>query len=765
MSRPRRARLVRDGVPAAAAAPAVVAVSIIAIVVLLARHASASAEEPAAAPATGGIAAALAGIDGRPLDELWPLLEGLKKDFAALDAALAAGLNDELAGRGDRGKLAGAALLSTRSERALHERGQFAYQQLARSASEKAVRIAAIRLLRSPPAVDPAYVALKGIADKTEEDADVRIEACLSLWAIDNHHSARLPLLKLLDGEGQVRGSAALALAETGYLEPPVPEVLREIRREPTDRGRRADVVLRAAASGPDPKTRPPRPPAPERTEPAPAGKSAGSAAGAGGWGALIEEVVQLVRQHAVDRDQASPRKLYTAALEGMLSSIDEYSTFQGPEEMERIEARRLGVHWGLGAQLVKPAKDQPLVVVRPHYDGPAYRAGIRTGDRILEVNGISTHDREPEEIRRLTMPAGTEGVHLLVLRWGWEVPRTFTLEKSFVEVPQLRVQLFPERIGYLKLARFGPRSGEDIRNALGGLEALGLRALILDLRDNPGGNLDQAVEVADLFLGKQVRPIVTERGPGGAVSERFATAEEEPRHPMVVLVNRLSASAAEVVAGALQDFKRAQVIGTRTFGKGVKQVAVPLPPHMRLLLGGQGRLIITTSHLYLPLGRSIQGEHGTSPRASAARGGIEPDITVADRNEIYGGRQLAELARVQFSRELTEYIHRHYASIKHLFDQGDLWDPDQYPSFDELYQSLHTTLTRDEVRQAVRSLIRRHVEDERGEELASDLREDDPLQRAILELLDRLGVDPLGVTEYRAIAERRAGEVKRKEE
>jgi Asp-tRNA(Asn)/Glu-tRNA(Gln) amidotransferase C subunit len=232
----------------------------------------------------------------------------------------------------------------------------------------------------------------------------------------------------------------------------------------------------------------------------------------------------------------------------------------------------------------------------------------------------------------------------------------------------------------------------------------------------------------------------------------------------MAVLVNQFSASAAEVVAGALQDFRRAVVIGARTFGKGVKQVAVPLPPHMNRLLGGQGRLIITASRLYLPLGRSIQREEGSGPRAISAMGGIEPDIEAAERDDVYQGRQLAELARVQFSPEVTEYIHKHFASIKHLFDEGDLWDPNRYPGFEDLYQSLKTTLTREEVRYALRNLIRRHIEDERGEEFASDFREDGPLQRAILELLGRLGVDPLGVPEYRSIAERRAGDAKRSE-
>lgn len=741
-----------------------VAASLLALATLHVVRAPGSAEEPAAPPAALKVLAALNGIRERPLDDLWPIVEGLKKDFAALDAGAAGSVHEELAGRGEREKLAGAALLSTRAERALHERGQFAYQQLARSAREKAVRIAAIRLLRSPAVVDPAYLALKGIAGG-EEDVEIRIEACLSLWAIDNHHSARLPLLKMLDGkDAATRCVASLALAETGYLDPPVPEILREIRREPSERGRRADLILKAAAAGPRPAQRPTGPGS-EKVETTPPPKTAESGGGSAGWGALIEEVVQLIRQHSSQREQLIPRKLYLAALKGMLSSLDEYSTFQDPDEVERIEAARLGVHWGLGAQLVKPAKDQPLVVVKPHYDGPAYQAGIRTGDRILEVNGISTHDRDPEEIKRLTSPSGGEGVHLLVLRWGWDAPRTFTLKRTAVEVPQIRIQFFPEKIGYIKLARFGPKSAADFEKALDDLEKLGMRALILDLRDNPGGNLDQAVQIADLFLGEKDRPILTERGPGGMVSERFATADQKPAHPMAILVNRFSASAAEVVAGALQDFQRAEVIGTRTFGKGVKQVAIPLPPHTRLLLGGQGRLIITTSHLYLPLGRSIQGEDRTGSRAISATGGIDPDIKVAEKDDTYQGRQLAELARVQFSHEVTEYIHKHFASIRHLFDEGDLWDPNRYPGFDDLYQSLGTTLTRDDVRHALRSLIRRHLEDERGEEFASDFREDGSLQRAILELLGRLGVDPLEVPAYRSIAERRAREGSRAED
>jgi carboxyl-terminal processing protease len=688
---------------------------------------------PPESPALGRVLETLA---KHPLDEAWPAIEALRPEFQSLDEAAAAALAGDLDRRGERAKLAAAVLLTGRRERPLQQLGQIALQQIARDGREKDVRIAAIRLLRSPALPETARLALSSLADHAS-DPELIIAAAASLWTLDQHPAARPHLLKLLAApDPAVRRQAALALGETGYLEPPVGVLLEAMRKEPTPNGMRADLVLRTVLPN---RERAAEPPAP------------GNGSGADSWPALMAEAIAVIQKNSLNGEQMSLRSLYIAALKGMAASLDEYSLFQDPEEVRRLEANQLGVQWGLGATLVKPAKDAPLVVARLNYDGPAYRKGIRTADRILEVNGITTHDHDPEEIRRLT--AESEAFLLSVLRWGWSAPRPIAVERGQVQVPLIRAEVFPGKIGYLKLLRFVPRSSTDFARHLEGLEARGIEALIFDLRDNPGGRLDEAVAVADLFLGEAERPIVTVLGVDGSRQDHFATAGEKPRWPLCILANRFSASSAEVVAGSLQDFGRATIIGEPTRGKGVAQVQFPLTsPNAKSLLGGESRLVLTTSRIILPLGRTLEpGNAGRAP----SRGGIVPDIRVEPTKESFQGSQLSELTKVQFSPQVTEYIHRHYASIKHLFEEGDLWDPRKYPGFEDLYASLDTALRRDDVRFALRNLIRRHLEDEKGEEFVSDYQDDNQLQRAILEALHRLGRDPRAIAEYRALAEK----------
>jgi hypothetical protein len=275
-----------------------------------------------------------------------------------------------------------------------------------------------------------------------------------------------------------------------------------------------------------------------------------------------------------------------------------------------------------------------------------------------------------------------------------------------------------------------------------------------LDLRDNPGGVLDQAVKVVDLFVGDKDQHIMSEEGP--EPTRRYPTAGEKPKHPMFVLVNRNTASAAEVVAGALQDFQRATVIGQPTFGKGVKQTAFSLSKAANQLLGGEGKLVLTTSRIRLPLGRSIQSERDKSGLVLPGKqGGIEPDILAGEREERQDEKYLAELTRVQYSPQVNNYILKNFARIKNLFAEGDLWDPTADKGFDDLYKSLRTTLRTPQVRQIVRAMILRHLQEERPEGSPGSLADDVQLQRAILVAMERLGRDPKEVPAYRSFADR----------
>ena len=738
-----------------------------ALVLSLVVLAAAAAAVNAARSAPAGLHDALLALESKSLNELWPALEELKKSYASAPAEIKA-LSLEVYALPGKAKLAGAALLFGQKEATFQDAGQIALQQMARKDGDKELRLGAIRLLKKAVKFEEAYLTLKDIAT-TASDPDLKIEASLSLWELDNHQSARQPLIKLLeDTRPSVRAAAALALGETGYYQAPVAEIIRATAKEPSDAGSRARLLVRLMDRA-QPTGRPSGASDPP-TSAAGAGRSAAEAStdtasvrseSASGlrWAAVLQEVEAAIQRNSLYGERWRSREFYTAAIRGMVGMLDQYSTFLDPDELRQTEASRLGTFWGLCADLVKPGKDAPLVVARVYPEGPAYAAGLRTGDRIVEVNGVTTHDRDRGELERLTSGEVGSEVRLLVARWGWTEPRMVTLERGEVAPPSVRSVMLPGKVGFLRVSRFTPTVASEFEKALDALEAAGLQALIIDLRRNPGGNLKQAVKLADLFLADTTRPILTERSPF-RVTEWRADPEAKPAHPLAILVNRSTASAAEVVAGALQDFGKAVLIGERTYGKGVKQVSLPLSPAAESLLGGPSRLFLTATRLYLPSGRPIQPD-SDAPRGAAApardapRGGVEPDIFVADMGDAFPSGHPSEVQKVQWAQPVDEYIHQNYTAMKNLFQEGDLWDPVQFPGFEELYESLGTKLERGEVRQALLEIIRRHLEDERGEEIIADWRNDDALERAIVEIFRRAGRDLAGIPEYRGILDR----------
>lgn len=702
-----------------------------------------------------GLVEALRALAPHDVAGIWPAVEELRRSHQN-DGEAVKQLAKLIFGLEEKAKLAGASLLLSRKETAYQQTGQIALQQLARDARDRSVKVAAIRLLRKPVRFEEAFLTLKDVG-KGAQDLEVEVEVSLALYELDNHPSARAPLLKLLDDQRTgARDAAALALAETGYFQAPVDEVLRGLAREPTERGKYARALLRSAnRSAPDPsqRTRPPEVP-PERAPPPPVPPTP-EPAGAS-WPGLVAEVERLILKNSLYRDRIAVRDLYLAAVRGMTAVLDEYSVFQDPDEVRQAEAGRLGVYWGLAADLVKPGKSAPLVVARAYRGGAAFEAGLRTGDRLLEVNGVTTHDRDRAELERLTQ--GSDGMerHLLVARWGWPQPRMLSVRGGNTEPPSVREVMLPEGIGYLKISRIGPNSEEEVSRAVDHMEELGLMALLIDLRDNPGGNLKQAVRIADLFLGESRLPIITERGPSRWI-EWTTTAAEKPRRPLALLVNHGTASAAEVIAGSLQDFQRGFLVGETTYGKGVKQMMLPLSTAAAQLLGGEPRLVLTQTRIFLPSGRPILSERSRDQTPGIHAQGLEPDIRVEGVEEAYRGRQLTEVLRVQFSPQVDDYVHRNLSAMRNLYEEGNLWDPETFPGFEELYASLKTTLRRDDVRNAVRSLIRGILLDERGEDDLADYREDATLAAAILELVRRLGRSPLESPTYRPLAERAA--------
>lgn len=320
----------------------------------------------------------------------------------------------------------------------------------------------------------------------------------------------------------------------------------------------------------------------------------------------VFTEVLSIVQSNYVD--EVNSKDLLYGAVRGMLETLDPHSSFLTPENFREMQVETQGSFGGLGIEIT--VKDRQLTVVAPIEGTPADRAGLQAGDRIVEIDGKPTKDLTLQEaVRRLRGPKGSK-VTIGVMRDGWTEPKPFEIVREVIQVRSVRSKDLGEGIGYLRVNSFQERTGKDLEKTVEQLTKDGAKAFILDLRNNPGGLLNQAVYVSDLFLDKG-QLIVYTSGRLKNQDLRF-TAEHSsnfPKFPMVVLVNGGSASASEIVAGSLQDHKRAVVLGTKTFGKGSVQTVIPLTD-------GSG-LRLTTAKYFTPSGRSI---HGT---------GIEPDIVV----------------------------------------------------------------------------------------------------------------------------------------
>lgn len=320
----------------------------------------------------------------------------------------------------------------------------------------------------------------------------------------------------------------------------------------------------------------------------------------------VFAEVLSLVQANYVE--ETKPHDLIYSGIKGMLESLDPHSAFMPPDIFKEMQVETQGSFGGLGIEIT--VKDRMLTVVTPIEGTPADRAGIHPGDRIIKIDGSQTKDMTlMEAVKRLRGPKGTSVV-VTILREESPGPFELTLVREIIEVKSVKTKELGDGVTYVRISAFQERTGKDLLKAIERSGQNGMAAMVLDLRNNPGGLLNQAVQVTDLFLDQGQLIVYTE---GRIKSQNLRFSAEHgaqiPKVPMVVLVNGGSASASEIVAGALQDWRRAVVLGTKTFGKGSVQTVVPLSD-------GSG-LRLTTAKYFTPKGRSI---HGT---------GLVPDIIV----------------------------------------------------------------------------------------------------------------------------------------
>jgi len=321
--------------------------------------------------------------------------------------------------------------------------------------------------------------------------------------------------------------------------------------------------------------------------------------------------------------DETDPEELVTTSIEAMLSSLDPYTSFIPESDMDDFQFQTTGEYGGIGS-LIRRSNEQ-VMIAEPYEGFPAAKAGIRAGDLILQVDGVDTKKLALESVSdRLKGKPGTE-LSLTIERYGEEKPLKFKLTRekiSILNVPYYG--MVDQGTGYIRISNFTTGASKEVENALKELKKENqLNSLVLDLRSNPGGLLIEAVRICDLFVDKG-EMIVSTRGKMNQWDSDYSTTREplDREIPLVVLINRGSASASEIVAGALQDLDRAVIVGQRTFGKGLVQTSRPLKYNAQLK--------VTTAKYYIPSGRCIQALDYTN-RNEDGSVGVIPDSLISE--------------------------------------------------------------------------------------------------------------------------------------
>ncbi|HEX5632485.1 MAG TPA: S41 family peptidase [Gemmatimonadales bacterium] len=314
----------------------------------------------------------------------------------------------------------------------------------------------------------------------------------------------------------------------------------------------------------------------------------------------VFDDVMNHVRHFYVD--SIPEADLYKKATDGMLAQLkDPYSVLLVEDDFRDLTEKTSGNYAGLGIQI--DVRDGWITVVAPLPDTPAERAGIETGDQIIEVDGKSTHDWNSEQAVKALRGAAGSKVKIVVRRAGFADPMPYELARATIHIKSVPTgTMFDGGVGYISLNPVSETSAQELRDEIVAMKAKGMKAMVLDLRNNPGGLLDQGVKVADIFLDPGQQIVSTRGRSRGSTREFLDDAKQlDPQLPIVVLVSEGSASAAEIIAGALQDHDRALVVGTPTFGKGLVQTLYPL--------GESTALKLTTARWFTPSGRTIQRE------------------------------------------------------------------------------------------------------------------------------------------------------------
>jgi carboxyl-terminal processing protease len=327
--------------------------------------------------------------------------------------------------------------------------------------------------------------------------------------------------------------------------------------------------------------------------------------------------------------DEVDPKKLIGTGIEGMLETLDPYTTYIPEEDLETFSIQTTGEYAGIGALI--GVVNKKTVVTNPYVGFPAHRAGIRVGDEFLSVDGKNIQGKPTQDISILLKGKPQTQVEVVVRRAGTRDPLRFTLTRERIKVKNVVYQgLLDPETGYLKIDDFTPGAGKEVEATVQALKQQGAKRIILDLRDNPGGLLNEAVNIVNVFLPKG-KEIVNTKGKVSDWNKTYKTLNNptDIEIPLVVLVSGSSASASEIVAGAIQDYDRGLLVGQRTFGKGLVQTTRDLAYNAQLK--------VTTAKYYIPSGRCIQALDYAHRKADGSVGKLADSLKTAFRTK--GGR------------------------------------------------------------------------------------------------------------------------------
>lgn len=654
---------------------------------------------------------------------------------------------------------------------------------------DEALRAAALGLLGSEKSFNnrvlPDVRKVVEAACKDEEvPPTIRIEASLSLWGIGTNEqraTAKRTLEQFLqstDRDLKVRG--ALALAQINTEGGPAWQVLREIQDEPDDSGRLARLYIKREEE--------------RRLFSADLAKALSSpAAGGGEKGeyAVLDELRRRIHAMHLRGSSVSDAELVEFAAKGMLMGLDPHSTFFTSDEYKKFFFELNPEYGGIGA-FVNFDQDGDFSIVRPIYSGPAYKAGMKSGDKILEIDGWETAGHTTEEIIKRLKGRPESNVTIKWFRAGLQEAQTLTLQRQQIAVPTANWTMVPGDVGYIELINFSANVSEELNRAVTDLMKKGAKALVLDVRNNGGGFLNEARSVVEMFVPGTQMVVYTE-GPAEPKKEYKTRDRAICDLPLAVLTNNFSASASEITAGALQDLKRAVVVGERSYGKGSVQNIMSLrsspPEPIEDDLNGDGvweegepytdtnhngkydpgaHFKLTVAKYYLPSGRCPHREFDKDGRIVDPNWGVIPDkvLDLLENKPEDAWKNSAVYALLK-KNVFRDYVKKHLAGNETLFQQlaeGDEGDCARYPEFDAFYTGLDTKLSKDDVRRWLRYEVRDQISDLRGavypgQRALGDPQEDAQLQEAVRTLLQKTGKDIRDIAAYKNVLKIKFGE------